>query len=258
MKEDIREKFRAYIIESGIKEPEQWLGITDFCLKVLLQAVGELKEDQEVYDVTDLERVDEWRDSMRTEQTWQSIDHQNHGKPSKALQLYRKFIERLDIDRNSAKRFSAAKPIVSPYDITTPLPGIRVSKKRHTILIDSDENPDVREGTASEVHTTRYERSRLARLLCIEAYGSTYRCEVCGDRLADRYGHRKGRPDYIEVHHINRHADRAKAEGTHEVDYRKELIPLCPNCHRMIHHLKDHTIHPDELRRIIEENEQKA
>ncbi len=71
---DIREKFRAYLNDSGVKDAERWLSVVDFGLKVLLQAVGELKEDQEVYDVTDLERVDKWRDMMRSEQAWQHID----------------------------------------------------------------------------------------------------------------------------------------------------------------------------------------
>ena len=258
MKNEVRENFRTYLNEAEIEEPERWIGIVDFSLKVLLQAVGEMKEDEEVYDVTDLERVDKWRDKIRTEQTWQSIDRQNHAGPSKALRLYRKFIERLDIERNSAKRFAPVKPTIKSHDTESPLHGILVSRSRHTISIDSDENPDVAEGSASEAHVTRYERSRLARQLCIEAYGLTYRCEVCGDRLADRYGHRDGKHDYIEVHHIINHAERSKSQGPHEVNYKKDLIPLCPNCHRMIHYLTDQTIHPDTLKRIIEENERKG
>ncbi len=258
MMNDIREKFRAYLNDSGVKDAERWLSVVDFGLKVLLQAVGELKEDQEVYDVTDLERVDKWRDMMRSEQAWQHIDRQNHNEPSKALRHYRKYIEALDTERNSIKRFAPSKPADKSDDTETPLPGITVSKSRNSILIDSDRNPDISEGEAMEAHVTRYERSRLARQLCIEAYGSTYRCEVCGLRLADRYGHRKGKADYIEVHHIIGHADSSRKKGSHGVNYRDELIPLCPNCHRMIHHLKDHTIHPDELRNIIAENERKG
>lgn len=249
----IRETFKSFLTEKNGENALRWLNVVDFGLKVLLQSVGELKETQEVYDVTDLERVDDWRNKMRSEQAWQYIDEQNNGLLSKALRQYWKFAERLDLVNNSTKGFQAAKPVGEDDDIDEPEPGVKISKKRQTIFISDG----VTEGEATEVTLTKYERSRLARQLCIDAYGGTYSCEVCGLKLADKYGHREDKEDYIEVHHIVEHAEKSKQSGSHEVNYRKEMIPLCPNCHRMIHQLKDHTISPDELRDIIHDYEHK-
>lgn len=46
MGNEVRENFRTYLNEAEIEEPERWIGIIDFNLKALLQAVGKLKECQ--------------------------------------------------------------------------------------------------------------------------------------------------------------------------------------------------------------------
>lgn len=250
---DIRDKFRIFLNEQGVNDTSRWLNVVDFGLKVLLQSVGELKKNQEVYDVTDLQRVDDWRNKMRSEQAWQYIDRQNNGLLSKALTYYYRFVESLDLTDNSTKGLKPAKPIETIDDMQEVKPGIKVSNSRDIIFID----PNVTEGAAKDITLTRYERNPLARQLCIDAYGGTYRCEVCGFKLSDKYGSRQGKDDYIEVHHLEEHAAKSKTEGEHPVNYRKDMIPLCPNCHRMIHYLKDHTIHPDELREIIHTHERK-
>ncbi len=39
---------------------------------------------------------------------------------------------------------------------------------------------------------------------------------------------------YIEVHHLN---PISQTEGSHKVDPTTDLVPLCANCHAMIHRL---------------------
>lgn len=89
-----------------------------------------------------------------------------------------------------------------------------------------DENHE--EGHAYEVRATRYERDPTARLKCIEHYG--YDCGVCNFNFENTYG--KLGVSFIHVHHRVRVADRAKP---YIVDPLKDLIPVCPNCHAMIH-----------------------
>ena len=243
--------FMTYLSGTSTIKPSTILGIVDYSLKLSLHSLGELRENQEVYDVTDLDRVNEWRDKMRSNPSWIELDRQSKRELSKALKLYAQFIENLDRISQSTKGLKPAKPLADETNVEEPEPGIRVSKQDETIYID----PAVKEGDAMEAVSTCYERSRLARQLCIEAYGNTYRCEVCEAKLADKYGSRANKEDYIEVHHIVEHAERSRQEGAHAVNYRTEMIPLCPNCHRMIHFLKDHTITPEELREIIHANE---
>ena len=72
------------------------------------------------------------------------------------------------------------------------------------------------------------ERSDEARAACIEAKGT--RCAACGMSFEEVYGERGA--GYIEVHHLN---PMAEAEGERPVDAAVDLVPVCPNCHRMLH-----------------------
>lgn len=87
-----------------------------------------------------------------------------------------------------------------------------------------------------------YERDESLREDCLKLYG--YTCQVCEFDFEKKYG-REGR-GFIEVHHIERLADRQLSETNPITD----LIPLCANCHRMAHrHVPPYT--PSEIRDMI-------
>lgn len=221
------------------------INATEFGFQVLLLAVHELSEGEDVYDITDLQRVEEWSDKMRVDPNWQRLVGRD-SMLEQALTAYRRYVERLDLEEEHTN-LKPARPIPTSIDDSQEVePGVHVSPSRQTIFIDDD---IVNEGAVAEVHTTKYERSQRARQLCIDAYGGKYHCEVCGFDFEKEYGPR-GKDKYIEVHHIIEHTERSKKQGVHAVNYRTEMIPLCANCHRMIHFLKGETIHPDELKKI--------
>jgi len=84
------------------------------------------------------------------------------------------------------------------------------------------------EGLRRVVTVNSYERNPKARTKCIENYG--YKCQCCGLDFEDRYGEiGKG---FIHVHHLKLISE---IGNKYEVDPIKDLIPLCPNCHAMIH-----------------------
>lgn len=99
------------------------------------------------------------------------------------------------------------------------------------------------EGAEREAVLTRYERNPRLRRACIAHWGC--RCAVCGLDFGTDYG-RLGR-GYIEVHHLRPIAT-WKGE-IHKVDPTKDLVPLCANCHRMIHRGRERVLTLDELRR---------
>lgn len=92
------------------------------------------------------------------------------------------------------------------------------SSKSHSFL----------EGRATEIVQTRYERSRQARNICLSMHGCA--CRVCGLDFEERYGE-LGR-GFIHVHHVEKIA---LAEDERPVDPAKDLVPVCPNCHAMLH-----------------------
>jgi 5-methylcytosine-specific restriction protein A len=84
------------------------------------------------------------------------------------------------------------------------------------------------EGAPRQVEQTDYERNPKARRACIEHYG--YRCYACGFDFEAFYG-AMGR-GFIHVHHLEQLSKKGRR---HEVDPVRDLRPVCPNCHAMIH-----------------------
>jgi 5-methylcytosine-specific restriction protein A len=94
-------------------------------------------------------------------------------------------------------------------------------------IIDSDRQ--FIEGAVQQVFVNRYERDPEARRKCIEIFGSS--CKACGLNMALVYGPDIAR-DYIHVHHV---VPLHSIKEDYIVDPGKDLVPLCPNCHAMVH-----------------------
>lgn len=90
------------------------------------------------------------------------------------------------------------------------------------------QRPIFEEGKHTRVTVSRYERDPKARKACIDAHGTN--CCVCGFDFEAFYGE-IGR-DFIHVHHLNPIAAQG---GVHEIDPIKDMRPVCPNCHAIIH-----------------------
>ena len=91
-----------------------------------------------------------------------------------------------------------------------------------------------------EVKATRYERSLINRALCLEYYG--YSCYVCGFNFEKTYG--EIGHQFIHVHHI---VPVSQIGSGYIIDPIKDLIPVCPNCHAMLHR-KNPPYLPEELK----------
>lgn len=85
-----------------------------------------------------------------------------------------------------------------------------------------------REGDRYEVRSTAIERSPAARDACLSHYG--YRCAVCGFDFATEFG--EIGEGYIHVHH---RSELSLSQGPRPVDPVRDLVPVCPNCHAMLH-----------------------
>lgn len=88
------------------------------------------------------------------------------------------------------------------------------------------------EGHVIKTQVNRYERSSIARRKCIEHHGTT--CSICGMDFGEKYG-RLGE-GFIHVHHLKPLHSIGK---DYIVDYKDDLIPVCPNCHAMIHRIEN-------------------
>ncbi|RCW21458.1 HNH endonuclease [Ciceribacter lividus] len=84
------------------------------------------------------------------------------------------------------------------------------------------------EGALKQIKVNAYERDRKARQACIDFHGTD--CKVCGLDFGSRYG--EIGTGFIHVHHV---VPLASIGDEYEVDPVKDLVPVCPNCHAMLH-----------------------
>ena len=109
------------------------------------------------------------------------------------------------------------------------------------------EDSTLYEGALMEVKTNKYERNLEARRECIQAKGA--KCSICGFDFEKAYGSiGKG---FIHVHHIVPISSIGKE---YKLDVLRDLIPVCPNCHAMLHQKEGchETYLPWELKTYME------
>lgn len=98
-------------------------------------------------------------------------------------------------------------------------------------IVYPDENLSISkylEGNSKRIYVNVYERNPKAKIDCIAAYGTT--CSVCDFSFEAYYGEIGS--GFIHVHHL----DLISGLGAnYEIDPVKDLRPVCPNCHAMLH-----------------------
>ena len=104
----------------------------------------------------------------------------------------------------------------------------KLQSQRPTTLGEVTDKKTYQEAAVERVTVNRYERDPRARAACIRAHG--LRCKVCDFDFEERYGE-PGR-GFIHVHHT-RPLHRMRAND--RVDPSRDLVPVCPNCHAMLH-----------------------
>jgi 5-methylcytosine-specific restriction protein A len=99
------------------------------------------------------------------------------------------------------------------------------------------------EGSRSVVLVNRFERDPSLREACIDYFGTT--CQICGFSFEVVYGD-LGK-DFCHVHHITPLFSLREAK---KIDPVRDLIPVCANCHAMLHR-PSQVLTPSELREIM-------
>ena len=127
-----------------------------------------------------------------------------------------------------------------------------VSDDEEHVPLDSKTNPSIRkvEGNRQLVLVNRYERDPSLRTECIKHFGAV--CQICGFDFLSFYG--SIGKNYCHVHHVTPLSEQAGPLG---IDPIKDLIPVCPNCHSMLHR-KIPALRPNELKDIIKINREQS
>lgn len=109
---------------------------------------------------------------------------------------------------------------------------------------EAEDGNFVYEGKERYYYGKKYERDASNRRKTIEFHGVN--CSVCGFNFESVYGER-GR-DFIEVHHLK---PLSTLDEPVIVNPKTDLIPVCSNCHRMIHRRAEQVLSPDQLRQLM-------
>jgi len=102
------------------------------------------------------------------------------------------------------------------------------------------------EGAVKQINVNIYERNPIARARCINHYGLN--CHICGFNFQKVYGDLG--IGFIHVHHLK---PLSELNSKYELNPIKDLRPVCPNCHAIIHKRKPpYSI--EELKNIIKKH----
>ena len=101
------------------------------------------------------------------------------------------------------------------------------------------------EGATCNIKANRYERDRRNRAAAISIHGTS--CKACGMSFGSVYG--EIAEGFIEVHHIT---PISQLGTDYRVEPANDLIPLCANCHAVIHRQQP-PLDIEELRAIIQD-----
>lgn len=98
------------------------------------------------------------------------------------------------------------------------------------------------EGEAIDNRVVVYKRDAGLRERCLREKGR--KCYICGFEPTKKYG--DGFENIIEVHHVN-----PVSAGVRETTL-NDLIPVCPNCHRVLHSKVDGVYDPEYIKQIVD------
>lgn len=97
-----------------------------------------------------------------------------------------------------------------------------------SLFPDEIDPEELVEGAGRQVTVNAYERNSEARQACLNHYGLG--CAVCGFDFRSVYGDIGD--GFIHVHHL---VELSSIRRKYVVDPVKDLRPVCPNCHAMLH-----------------------
>lgn len=217
-----------------------------------------LKQNSKLYDDNMTWQADSLKNCRKTEKIWATFSFEK---------IYDVFIKNQEMFLTSqkslmekaynAKLHSKAKNAFSPgivkylnrlkYEI--PFPNYWINnpnyQKRADIIFNDEVEEEVfEEGRLKKIFINKYERNKEARDACIRVKGT--KCAICSFSFDMKYGE-LGK-DFIHVHHL---IPLSMIRENYKIIPAEDMIPVCPNCHSMIHKLPDGIYTVEELKELL-------
>lgn len=100
--------------------------------------------------------------------------------------------------------------------------------ERFNTEISRNEEKLYKEGKAIKIFVNKFERDRNLVKECIKIHGRI--CAGCKMSFKDKYGE-----DIIDIVHVHHKKPLSEIRGEKYKNPIKDLVPLCPNCHAVVH-----------------------
>jgi predicted HNH restriction endonuclease len=110
--------------------------------------------------------------------------------------------------------------------------------------LETDDLSSAVEGQATRRYVTTYERNPRNRRQALAIHG--YRCKACEEDMEQKYG--KHAAGLIHIHHV---VPVSEYDVPKRIDPELDLVPVCPNCHSVIHHKKKMTLTVEAVREML-------
>ncbi|ENN6812007.1 HNH endonuclease [Vibrio fluvialis] len=128
--------------------------------------------------------------------------------------------------------------------------GLQTDKPQYGANEDSEQSnmfESFHEGNFNEIYVTTYERDPKLRRQAIAIHGTS--CIACGFDFGKVYGCLG--EGYIHIHHK---VPISKFGRSKLVNPESDLVPICANCHVIVHRNKDQTLSIEALKELIDLN----
>lgn len=120
---------------------------------------------------------------------------------------------------------------------------IALDVNEDTVALPEEVPDSMWEGGKRTVTVNAYERSPEARAQCIEIHGSS--CGICEFDFGRTYG-----AEFHGFIHVHHKTPVSKVGARYKVDPKSDLIPVCPNCHAVVHYGNE-TRSVEDVKRLL-------
>jgi len=167
-------------------------------------------------------------------------DHYYEGIPdSKKSNYWRSSVRPISVEVFADIAVAAA--LIDPHHIIGDI------KTPNTLTENEDDEESLvsyQEGKKTSKFVTVYERNLVLKKQAKAFHGTT--CFACGFNFGEFYG--EYAKDFIHIHHVVPVSEFGESKT---VNPKTDLVPVCTNCHGVIHRRKDRTLSIDELKVMI-------
>ena len=186
------------------------------------------------------ESVDSFQCVDHTGKTW-TFNFRHRVKSSESrITRTTSYVKRYALRSGDSVTMRAPHATGGPYRIEfEPTGGARLAGEEN---IPADSGGTLPEGAVRSIRVNHHERNPRNRARAIERHG--VRCFGCDREMAELYG--AFAAGYIHIHHTKP----ISQSGGPTVPNIDDLIPLCPNCHAVVH-LEDPPLTINRLKELI-------